>query len=205
MQKKTFVMACVAGFFSILIWNSSVHAAPSIRLNLGGAKFPTVSGDLSVSITVDTITPTVAVGTAADQSFRDDTVGAAFFGYYLSAGVRSQQQANGTSLYLQVYRGAQETAGRTYYLLGNGTSTPTAQSNLTIAPATATTIATTARNSTECGPNYAANGIDLINGVNCTNNNLDPNFDITVFVKVLWSDPPSAAIVSNLTVVEVVQ
>lgn len=185
-----------------LFYSESAYAQ-RIRFNLGGAKFPTVGAALSVSITVDCITPTVAVGTAADQSFRDDTKSAAYFGYYLTAGVRTQTQAVGTLGYLQIKKGAGETANRSYYLLGNGTSIPTAESNLTIAPAGYTSIATIPRNTTRCGPNWAANGVSGINGVTCVTT--VANMDITQFVKVLWSDPPGAAITSQLSFIVVQQ
>lgn len=184
--------------FIFFIFIFGTAQAQRIRFNLGGAKFPTVAGDLSVSITVDTLTPTVAVGTAADQSFRDDTVGAAFFGYYLTCGARTQTQAVGTVGNIKVRAGAGETANRSYYLLGNGTSTPTAQSNLTDAPAAYTTFASMPRNTTRCGPNYTANGVSGVNGVNCGPNPTIANMDITQFVKVLFTDLPSTAIVSQL-------
>jgi len=181
-----------------LAFSSSAHAQ-RIRFNLGGAKY--VAGGtrtIAVTITVDATTPTVAVGTAADQLFRDDSVGAAFFGYYLTTGLRTQGQAGGTLGYVQLRVGAGATANRTYYLLGNGTTTPTLQSQLTLAPAGYTSIANIPRNSTRCGPNYAANGVSGVNGVNCGANPTVANMDVTQFVKVLFTDIPSSTITSRL-------
>jgi hypothetical protein len=186
------------GIFLLLttvFWSTQAQAQ-RIRFNVGGAKYTTVGGDLSVTITVDTLTPTVVTGNAADQSFRDDTVGAAFFGYYLTCGLRTQGQAGGTVGNIKIRRDAAETSGRSYYLIGNGTTVPTAQSSLTIAPAAATTFASIPRNSTRCGPNWSANGVSGVNGVNCGPNPTVAQMDITQFVKVLFTDPPSAAIVS---------
>ena len=190
-------------FLFILILLFCFHShAQSIRVNLGGAKYTATSlVALRVTITVDTLTPAVVVGTAADQSFRDDAVGAAYFGYYLSVGVRTQAQPAGTVGNIKIIKGAGETSARTYYLLGNGTSTPTVQGNLTIAPSVYTTIASMPRNTTRCGPNFAANGISGINGVNCVTTLA--NMDITQFVKVLFTDPPSTAINSSLIFVVV--
>lgn len=177
---------------------SNVSATPvsMIRLDLGGAKFPTAAGQLRVAITVDTTTPVVRVGTATDQTFRDDAVSAAFFGYYLTTGVRSSNQA-APGINIKVKRGAGETAGRSYYLLGNGTTIPTLQGQLTLAPAAATTFASTVPNSIHCGPRYVANGI-AGTAINCAAGTTVANMDITQFVKVLFSDPTSAAIVSQL-------
>lgn len=182
----------------MILFSTSAHAQ-RIRFNLGGAKY--VAGGvrtLSVTITVDATTPTVAVGTAADQLFRDDSVGAAFFGYYLTTALRTQTQAAGTQGYVQLRVGAGATANRTYYLLGNGTTTPTLESHLTAAPAVYTTIASIPRNSIRCGPNYAANGLSNVNGVNCTANPTVANMDVTQFVKVLFTDIPSSTINSRL-------
>lgn len=174
--------------------------AQRIRFNLGGAKFTTAGGELNVSISVDTLTPTVITGTVADQIFRDDSVGAAFFGYYLTAGVRTQGQAPGTVGNLKVRRSVGETTGRTYYLLGNGTTTPTLESHLTVASSTYTTIASVPRNRTRCGPQWSANGVSG-NGVNCGPNPTVANMDITQFIKVLFADPPIAPIISKLSFV----
>ena len=189
-------------FFAIIFGSDSSHAQ-RIRFNLGGAKFTGATTPLAVSITVDTLTPTVAIGTAADQSFRDDSVGAAFFGYYLTCGLRTQTQAAGTVGNIKVRAGASETSGRSYYLIGNGTTTPTLQSQLTDAPTAYTTFASIPRNTTRCGPSYAANGVSGVNGVTCTAGTIVNEMDITQFVKVLFTDPPSAAIVSYLDFVVV--
>ncbi len=182
---------------------SNVNATPSssIRLDVGGANFLTATGQLSVSISVDTSTPLVTVGTAADQLFRDDAVGAAFFGYYLSTGVRSSNQA-AAAINVKVKKGAGETAGRSYYLVGNGTTVPTVQGSLTVAPATVTTFATTTPNSIHCGPSYVANGLSGV-AINCASGTNVANMDITQFVKVLATDPTSAAIVSQLEFIAV--
>lgn len=176
----------------------NVNSTPSsvIRFEVGGAKYTTVSGQLSVTVTVDATTPVVITGTSANQSFRDDTVGAAFFGYYLTTAVRSSNQtpAN-TNIKLRVGTGA--TANRTYYLLGNGTTTPTQQSNLTAAPALVTTFATAASNTIRCGPSYSANGITGT-AMNCAAGSTVANMDITQFVKVLFTDAPGTAIISKL-------
>lgn len=183
--------------FLVLSWSLSAQAQ-SIRFNLGGAKFPTVSGDLQVSITVDTLTPTVAIGTAADQSFRDDSVGAAFFGYYMTCGVRTTGQANGTVGNVKIKAGTAETAGRSFYLIGNGTTVPTLQSQLTDAPAAYTTFASIPRNTTRCGNSYAAHGISGVNGVTCSAANRLAALDVTQFVKVLFTDLPATTIVSQI-------
>lgn len=189
-------------FIPVLLWTTSSHAQ-RIRFNLGGAKFTSATSPLSVAITVDTLTPTVAVGTAADQSFRDDSVGAAFFGYYLTCGLRTQGQAAGTVGNIKVRADAAETAGRSYYLIGNGTTVPTLQSQLTDAPAAYTTFASIPRNTTRCGPSYTANGVSGVNGVNCTAGTIVTQMDITQFVKVLFTDLPSTPIISRLEFVVV--
>ncbi len=177
---------------------SEVNATPAaiIRLDLGGAGYINTSSPLSVSITVDTATPSVTVGTAADQAFKDDTIGAAYFGYYLTAGVRSANQS-AADINVKVKKGAGETANRSYYLLGNGTTTPTVQGDLTIAPASVTTFATAAPNGVHCGPSHVANGLSGVD-IGCTGGSTVANMDVTQFVKVLYSDPASAAIVSQL-------
>lgn len=177
---------------------SNISATPSaiIRLDLGGANFITATGQLSVTISVDTSTPVVTVGTAADQAFRDDTIGAAYFGYYLTAGVRSSNQS-AAGINIKVKKGAGETAGRSYYLLGNGTTVPAVQGDLTAAPAVVTTFASPAKNSVHCGPSYVANGLSGT-AIGCAGGSTVANMDITQFVKVLYSDPTSAAIVSQL-------
>ena len=177
---------------------TDVNATPAaiIRLDVGGAGYINTTSPLSVSITVDTATPSVTVGTAADQSFRDDAIGAAYFGYFLSTGVRSSNQS-AANINVKVKKGSGETANRSYYLLGNGTTTPTAQGDLTAAPASVTTFATAAPNGVHCGPSYSANGLSGA-AIGCSGGSTVANMDITQFVKVLFSDPTSAAIVSQL-------
>jgi hypothetical protein len=179
-----------------LVSNISATPVAIIRLDLGGANFINVTSPLSVSITVDTSTPSVTVGTAADQMFRDDAIGAAYFGYYLTAGVRSSNQS-AANINVKVKKGAGETANRSFYLLGNGTTTPAAQGDLTIAPAGVTTFATAAPNGVHCGPSHVANGLSGT-AIGCTGGSTVANMDITQFVKVLYADPAAAAIVSQL-------
>lgn len=178
--------------------DSTILATPRamIRLDVGGAKFTGATSPLTLSITVDCSTPAVTIGTAADQVFRDDAIGAAYFGYYLSLGVRSAAQT-AANVNLKVKRGAGETSGRTYYLLGNGTTTPTVQGDLTVAPATVTTFATSPPNVIRCGPSYAANGISGT-AINCAAGSTVANMDITQFAKILYSDPVASARVSQL-------
>lgn len=177
---------------------TNINATPAavIRFEVGGANYITSSGQLSVSITVDTSTPTVTTGTAADQSFKDDTAGAAYFGYYLSTGVRSSNQNSANAMNIKVVRGAGETSTRSYYLLGNGTTTPTQESDLTVAPASATTFATTTVNSVHCGPSYTTNGLTV--GLGCAGGSTVANMDVTQFVKVLYSDPAATPVISQL-------
>ncbi len=184
-----------------LVTNISATPAAVIRLDVGGANFINVVSPLSVSITVDTSTPSVTVGTAANQMFRDDTIGAAYFGYYLTTGVRSSNQS-AANINVKVKKGAGETANRSYYLLGNGTSTPTVQGDLTIAPAAVTTFATTTPNGVHCGPSHVANGLSGT-AIGCTGGSTVANMDITQFVKVLYADPAAAAIVSQLEFIAV--
>lgn len=181
---------------SPLATTNTLTPSSTIRFEIGGAKFSTVTSQLSISITVDASTPTVVTGTAADQAFVDDTVSAAFFGYYISTGVRSANQT-APAISIKVKKGTGETANRSYYLLGNGTTTPTAQSNLTIAPAATTTFVSTTRNAIRCGPNYSTNGITGT-AMNCAAGSTVASMDITQFVKILYSDPTSAAIISQL-------
>lgn len=117
--------------------------------------------------------------------------------------MRTQTQAFGTVGNIKVRADAAETAGRSLYLIGNGTTVPTLQSQLTDAPAAYTTFASIPRNTTRCGPNYAANGVSGVNGVNCGPNPTVANMDITQFVKVLFTDLPSTPIVSRLEFVVV--
>ena len=133
--------------------------------------------------------------------FRDDTIGAAYFGYYLTAGVRSSNQS-AANINVKVKQGAGETANRSYYLIGNGTTTPTVQGDLTIAPASVTTFATAAPNGVPCGPSHAANGLSGT-AIGWIGGSTGANMDITQFVKVLYSDPAAAAIVSQLEVTAV--
>src|SRR5690606_590030 len=76
-----------------LITNINATPRASIRFAVGGAKFVENAGELSVTIDVDASTPNVTAGLAADQAFVDDAVEAAYFGYYLTTGVRSANQA----------------------------------------------------------------------------------------------------------------
>lgn len=188
-------------FFSlcfVVFFSSSAHAQ-RIRFNLGGAKYINDgTRTLGVTITVDATTPAVVVGQAADQMFRDDSVGAAFFGYYLTTALRTQSQPFGTQGYIQLRVGSGATANRTFYLLGNGTTVPSLQSQLTQAPAAYTSIASIPRNRTRCGPNYSANGLSNTNGVNCNANPTVDDMDVTQFVKVLFTDIPSQQIISRL-------
>lgn len=185
--------------------NANQAATPRsiIRFELGGAKYPTSGGQLTIAITVDSTTPVVTSGTAADQAFRDDTVSAAFFGYYLTTGTRSSGQT-AANLNVKVRRGAGETSGRSYYLLGNGTTSPTAQSSLTQAPVGYTTFATTTPNTIRCGPSHVANGLSGT-AINCSAGTNVTNMDITQFVKVAFSDPPGVAISSRLDFIAVAE
>jgi hypothetical protein len=177
---------------------SNINATPTaiIRLDVGGANFINATTPLSVSVTVDTSTPVVTVGTAANQAFKDDATGAAYFGYYLSVGERSSNQS-AANINVKVKKGSGETSGRSYYLLGNGTTTPAVQGDLTVAPAAVTTFATGAPNGVHCGPSNVANGLSGT-ALNCAGGSTVANMDITQFVKVLYADPTSAAIVSSL-------
>jgi hypothetical protein len=182
---------------------SNIGATPSgsIRFDVGGANFITSSGQLTISIGVDAIVPAVTTGTAANQLFRDDIIGAAYFGYYLSTGVKSASQA-ASGINIKIKKGTGETSGRSYYLLGNGTTTPVAQGDLTIAPASFTTFASTVPNSAHCGPKYTSNGLTG-GAINCAGGSTVANMDVTQFVKVLDSDPTSAAIISQLEFIAV--
>ena len=186
-----------------LLTNINATPAATIRFEVGGANFITTTGQLIVTITVDTATPIVTTGTAANQVFRDDTAAAAFFGYYLTTGVRSTNQSGALTMNVKVSKGAGETSGRSYYLLGNGTTTPVQQSDLTIAPAAATSFATTTVNAVHCGPSYAANGLSAT--LACGGGTNVANMDVTQFVKVLYADPAAAAIVSQLSFTAVAQ
>jgi hypothetical protein len=181
--------------------NIRVTPTPSIRFEVGGARFSTVSSQLMVTIGVDTLAPRVTSGTAANQMFRDDTVGAAYFGYYLSTGVKSASQPIST-IHIKIRRGTAETSDRSYYLLGNGLTTPTSQGNLTPVPAAFTTFAIAGSNASHCGPQYMNNG--LIGGsINCATGTTIPNMDLTQFVKVLDSDGSNSTIISQVEFVAV--
>lgn len=190
---------------ALMTGTSSITPLSTIRFELGGAKFTSTTSPLTISITVDASTPSVITGTPANQAFNDDAVGAAFFGYYLTAGVRSANQPTAAAgVNIQLKKGAGETLNRTYYLLGNGTTTPTVQANLTAAPAASTTFVTTTKNAIRCGPSYVSNGLSGT-AINCAAGTTVANMDITQFVKVLYSDPTSAAIVSQLQFIAIVQ
>ena len=189
-------MAATTTAATPMVSNISATPAAIIRLDLGGAGYINVASPLSVSITVDTATPSVTVGTAANQMFRDDAASAAFFGYYLTAGVRSSNQS-AANINVKIKKGAGETAGRSYYLLGNGTTTPTVVGDLTVAPASVTTFATAAPNGVHCGPSHVANGLSGT-AIGCTGGSTVANMDLTQFVRVNYADPTSAAIVSSL-------
>lgn len=180
-----------------LTGNVRANSRAMIRLDIGGADFANTTTPLSISITVDCSTPAVTVGAAADQLFNDDANGAAYFGYYLSLGVRSAGQA-AANINLKVAKGAGETAGRSYYLLGNGVVVPNDETDLTIAPAVATTFATAPPNTIRCGPNYNANGVTGT-AINCPAGSTVANMDITHFVKILYADPIASAKVSQLS------
>lgn len=177
---------------------AEISATPisSIRLDVGGQRYASTTSPLRVTITVNTSTPAVTAGSAPNQSFRDDAAGAAFFGYYLTTGVRSSNQA-AASVNVKVKVGAGATANRSFYLLGNGTTTPTVQGALTAAPAVATTFVSIPPNVVRCGPSYAANGLTGT-AIGCVGGPTVANMNITQFVKVQFSDPTSAAIVSRL-------
>lgn len=184
---------------------SNINATPTsiIRFEIGGANYTTSGGQLDVTITVDTSTPTVTVGTAADQSFKDDSDGAAFFGYYLSTGVRSSNQTP-ANVNIKLRAGSGETAGRSLYLLGNGTTTPTAAGDLTDAPGSYATFASTSSNSVHCGPSWNANGLTGA-GINCAGGSTVANMDLTQFVRVSYTDPSSSAVVSQLEFIAVAE
>ena len=194
-------MAATTTAATPLVSNIVATPASIIRFEVGGAKYLLDGAQLKVSITVDTSTPTVTVGTAADQAFKDDVDGAAFFGYYLTTGVRSSNQS-GPGVNVKVRAGAGETAGRSYYLLGNGSSTPDDVGDLTDAPAAFTTFASTVPNSVHCGPSYVANGLTGAS-IGCAGGSTVANMDITQFVRVAYSD--SAAVTSQLEFIAVVE
>lgn len=182
---------------------ANIGATPngSIRFDLGGAAFLTSAGQLTISIGVDAVVPSVTSGTISDQLFRDDIVGAAYFGYYLSTGVKSASQTS-PNMNIKVKRGSAETSGRSFFLIGNGTTSPNSQSDLTIAPAGFTTFATTTSNSAHCGPQYASNGLTG-STINCGGGSTVTNMDLTQFVKVLDTDPTTGAVISQLEFIAV--
>lgn len=174
-----------------------------MRMDIGGINFAAVGGQLSVTIEVDAATPLVAVGNVADQMFSDSTAGAGFFGYYLTLGVHSDRQPAPRVVNVKVARGPGETAGRSFYLIGNGTTNPTSESDLTQATAGYTTFASFPRNVNRCGPNYAAVGIGG-GWLTCNAASIDANLDITQFVKVAFTDP-ATPIVSELVFIAVAE
>lgn len=184
-----------------LITNINVAPTPTIRFQVGGANFTTSSSQLNVSISVDALIPTVTVGTAANQMFRDETVGAAYFGYYLTTGVKSASQPLST-VSIKIRKGSAETSNRSYYLLGNGVFTPSSQGDLTPVPAGFTTFAVAGANGSHCGPRYVTNGLTG-SSINCSGGSTVANMDITQFVKVLDSDGSNASIVSQVEFIAV--
>lgn len=184
-----------------LVSSITVQPNGSIRFDVGGANFITNAGQLSITISVDALVPTVTSGTSANQMFRDEVVGAAYFGYYLSTGVKSSSQP-AANINIKLKKGSGETSSRTYYLLGNGTTTPVTQGDLTIAPASFTTFATASSNAVHCGTNYSSNGLTGTS-IGCANGSTIPNMDVTQFVKVNDSDGASASIVSQLEFIAV--
>lgn len=186
---------------SPLISNITVAPTPTIRFQIGGLAFATASSQLNVSISVDALIPTVTSGTAADQSFRDETVGAAYFGYYLTAGVKSASQPL-VGINIKIRKGSGETSNRSYYLLGNGVITPSSQGDLIPAPAGYTTFATAGANGSHCGPRYVTNGL-TDPAINCAAGSTVANMDVTQFVKVLDSDAASASIISQVEFIAV--
>lgn len=184
-----------------LVTNITVAPNPTIRFQVSGLAFTTASSQLNVSISVDALVPTVTSGTAADQSFRDEIVGAAYFGYYLTTGVKSASQPL-ASLNIKIRKGPGETSNRSYYLLGNGIVTPASQGDLTPAPAGYTTFATAGANGSHCGPRYVTNGLTSPD-INCAAGSTVANMDITQFVKILDSDAASASIISQVEFIAV--
>lgn len=186
---------------SPLVSNISATPNGSIRFDVGGANFTSSAGQLNISINVDALVPVVTVGTAPNQMFRDETVGAAYFGYYLSTGVKSSSQAS-SNMNVKAKRGAGETTGRTYYLLGNGLTTPASESDLTVAPSAFTTFASVTPNVVRCGSNYAVNGLTGAT-IGCANGSTVPNMDVTLFIKIFDIDSVNASISAQLEFIAV--
>ena len=197
---KTVCVSCV-GFLCMLFYSTNLWAPPRITLQLGGAKFIKTGNDLSCTITVDATVPAVFTGQVADQMFVDDVAGAAYFGYYLTLGVRTQDQVL-PNVNIKVSRGLGATLGRSYYLVGNGVTTPSTESNLTAAPLLPTTFATATSETRSCGPNASSNGVNLCNNPSSIT---VPNMDVTQFVKVLYVDNAGTPIFSELDFIAVVE
>jgi hypothetical protein len=174
---------------------SSIHvtANPALRFKIGSVNEN--SGSLNVSTTVDSTISSVTASASANQFFKDDSTKAKYYGYYISTGVTSANQT-AKSIHIKIRKGPAETSGRSYYLVGNGSITPKKESDLTAAPVSYTTFATTTSNLTHCGKNYRAN--HLIDGINCGVGSTVENMDITQFVKVLDTDKNPSAIISQL-------
>jgi hypothetical protein len=177
---------------------TTIHAKTqaAIRFEVAGAKLSTVGNKLSISISVDSSKLGVTSGIQADQIFRDSNIGAVFFGYYFSTGVKSVHQAS-KNIHVKLRKGNAETPGRTFYLAGNGTTSPHNQADLKIAPSTFTTFATAPSNSVHCGPQYMSNGLSNPK-LNCAGGSTISNMDLTQFVKVLYNDPDGSYITSQL-------
>ncbi len=175
--------------------------AQKIAMRLGGAKFVPSGGQLAVSITVDTSLPTVISGSQADQTFRDDTVSAAFFGYFITLGVGSSQQSTFNSLKVAVKVGSGETSGRTYALYGHGATNPSSQSDLIRPPNSYAAFLTRNVNNAFCGVNWMTH---IPGSVICEGATLVPTLDLTQFVKVLYSDSTASTFTSQLDFIAVV-
>ena len=177
---------------------TTIQATPQamIRFELASMKLSNIGNQLLISIVVDSSSSSVISGIDADQTFQDEMVGAAYFGYYLSTGVRSVHQTD-NNVHIKLRKGTNSTQDRTYYLLGNGTVTPTQQSDLDIAPSSFTTFATAPSNSIHCGPNYASNGLSG-SQINCSGGSTVAEMDLTQFVKVYYGDPEGSIITSQL-------
>ncbi len=174
--------------------NSKTVATPRsmIRLEVGGAKFSPSAGEISVTITVDTTTPSVTSGPSPDQSFRDDATSASYFGYYLTLGTRSSGQTM-ANIAVSATRGASATLGRTFGVIGNGTTTPTQEGDLLVVPDTPGVFALVQSNAIRCGPSYVTNGLTGT-ALNCASGSTTAELDATQFVKVEYADPPGVPI-----------